>query len=81
MSTKSKKTKQFNVLMSQGDLTLLEELSQAQEISKGLCIRLAVKYAHSHIVLRAPRCPNGQPCYVPQMHQQANAAPARPPDV
>lgn len=78
MSSKSKKTKQFNVLMAPAELEMLQELAETLGVSAGLAVRLSVKYHHQHLCLRAPRCASGQVCYVPHLHL---ANPAQVPQV
>lgn len=70
MPPKKSKTKQFNVMMSPADRTMVDQLSEQLQVTAGEVVRKAVLYFHAHQIKGIPQCANGRPCMVPQLHAQ-----------
>lgn len=64
------KTKPFNTLMTQEDYDHLQELATAKFCSMGAIVRTLIRSQYAMQVTGQPTCANGNPCFVPQMHQR-----------
>jgi len=72
------KTRPFNTLMSQEDYDHLQELADGKFCSKGAIVRTLIRSQYAMQVSGQPTCANGNPCFVPQMHQRLSG-PGGPP--
>lgn len=73
---KLRKTIPFNVMLDANEDRLLKELARHTGLSRGLCLRQALRAMHAMLVTRIPTCANGNNCFVPQMHPQLPPRPA-----
>lgn len=62
------KTKPLQILCSPNDYAMIRELANHNGTSMGAYIRQLIQHAFSHTLCANPTCPDGQRCYVPQMH-------------
>ena len=82
MSSPEKRTKSFNVLLTQTEYNRLTAAAAAQGLSLGAVIRKAM---HAHFIMileQQPTCANGGRCYVPGHFpppRPGNPSPLHPP--
>ncbi len=68
----------LQIIVTPKQMTKIRDMSLPLGISMGQLIRNLIETAHNHTEMHIPTCPDGQRCYVPQMH--AAAADSAPKD-
>ena len=63
----------FQVILTVTQYNNLGELALKRSASMGHVLRQLIDVAYLHIMVRHPMCPDGQRCFVPQMHDQSKS--------
>ena len=74
MPRKTEQRKAFNCLLNVDEYKMLEELAGQEGVSLGAAVRVAIRVRHQMKVHGVPRCGDGSPCFVPQMHTMRQQA-------
>ena len=69
----AEKKHNFQVILSITEYNNLAAMALKRSSSMGHVIRQLINVAHLHTMMRHPMCPDGQRCYVPQLHEQAKS--------
>ena len=64
----AKMKRNLQILVSDQDYDRIKTLSERHAISMGGLLRKLATHAWMHECAGTPTCPDGQRCYVPQMH-------------
>lgn len=62
----------LQILVSMQQLTEIRLMAKEKDCSMGAYLRFLHQNAHQHSQLDTPTCPNGQRCFVPQMHPRTD---------
>lgn len=68
------RTRNFNVLFSDSEYKMLDDLGRHEHTSMGEVVRKAIRTRHTMVIRQQPTCADSAKCMCPHLHAPARSA-------